>query len=201
MFKTTLRHVAALSVLSMAAIGSAQAATTFTFNASAADANSRVFTLGGLTLTVTPSQGKISSTTGGLGVTPNGMSDLNHGEGLTFTFSQNVLLTGFSLFDTVDTKPNGQVAANEGTNSVSVTAGAATPVAFNWTPSNIGVAYTTVSLPAATTFTISSMDSLRIRSVTVADVPVVTPVPEAETYALALAGLGVVGLLARRRRA
>jgi MYXO-CTERM domain-containing protein len=30
---------------------------------------------------------------------------------------------------------------------------------------------------------------------------VTTPVPEAETYALALAGLGVVGLLARRRAA
>lgn len=203
MFPTSIRRLAAISVLGMSTLGSAQAATTFTFDTDVANAASRAFTIGGLTLTVTPSNSQITSTTGGLGVSANSMSDLNHGEALTFSFNQNVLLTGFALIDTVDNRPPGQAAANQASNSLSVTAGAATPVSFNWTPTsataNFSVAFTTVSLPAASTFTISSMDSLRIQSITVADVPVVTPVPEAETYALALAGLGVVGLLARRR--
>jgi hypothetical protein len=62
---------------------------------------------------------------------------------------------------------------------------AASPVAFN-TLGNANGNYT---------FNMASTGLLTF------SVPSVTPVPEADSYAMLLAGLGVIGLVARRRKA
>lgn len=193
-----LRIVATSVALTLASLGAAQAAT-ITFNTASATAASKVFTEGAYTLTVTGNGSNVSATTGGLGVHGANMNDsLNHGESLVFTFNQAVLLTGFSLFDTVDTGPGGAKDANEATNSLSLYIGSSvTPIAYT-IGANVATAFSGLALPADTTFRISSADSLKIQSLSFDAAPVVA-VPEAQTYAMVLAGLGVIGFSLRRK--
>lgn len=200
-----LRTAAASAALSLASLGAAQAATsTITFNTASAAAASQVFVDGAFTLTVTGLDGagaaaNVSATTGGLGVRGGNMNDhLNHGESLVFTFNQAVLLTGFSLFDTVDTGPGGTKDANEATNAVSLFVGnSVTPIGYT-IGANVATAFSGLALPSSTTFRISAADSLQLRSLSFEAAPIAA-VPEAETYALVLAGLGVIGFALRRR--
>lgn len=200
-----LRTVATSVALALASLGAAQAATsTITFNTASAAAASQVFVDGALTLTVTGLDGagaaaNVTATTAGLGVAGAGMNDhLNHGESLVFTFNQAVLLTGFSLLDTVDTKPSGNKDANDATNALSLFVGnSVTPIAYTF-GGNLATAFSGLALPSSTTFRITSADSLQISSLSFEAAPIAA-VPEAQTYALVLAGLGVVGFSLRRK--
>lgn len=71
-----------------------------------------------------------------------------------------------------------------------------------WKTVNLAQPYTgALSFTSSTTLSVFTSGSLSIRNVQVAAVipPVLAPVPEPESYAMLLAGLGVMGALARRR--
>lgn len=71
-----------------------------------------------------------------------------------------------------------------------------------WQTVNLAQPYTgSLDFTSSTALSVLTSGSLSIRNVQVAAVvpPVLAPVPEPESYAMLLAGLGVMGALARRR--
>lgn len=103
------------------------------------------------------------------------------------SFSQNSILTG-SLFNLLPTFPATMTAIT--LTGTSYSASAASPNSGSFSFSGITAGNYTLSFSYAT----QGMGGF-------SGVINTTPVPEPESVALALAGVGVVGLLARRRRA
>lgn len=184
-------------------------------------APSYTFTQGGISLTVTALKADGSTGTvvqggplgtlfraGGLGV--DGGSSLlgslfvDAGEGLVLSFNKAVKVKGLDIFDPLSFKANPNfsifdprpviLAPNEAQDTLTIRYGDA-PGSPTLTHRFMDVdnLYAT---QVARNYLISAQDSFRLTSITVSEV---SPVPEAQTGALALAGLAVALAVARRR--
>jgi hypothetical protein len=140
----------------------------------------------------------LSPSYGGLGVMSrnestgalSGGDEINHGDTLTLTFANTVKIVGFHLWD----KNHQASDLNAGdTFSLSVNGGAAQVLSlsnFPW--------YGAGSALIGNTFTFGyTNEDYYLGAIKIAAVPAV---PEPQTYALMLGGLGAVMFMARRRR-
>jgi len=136
------------------------------------------------------------------GINPVNAQFLANGQGVSnfdFTLVDNAPAGFFSVFDLL-IEDMGSIFKNPVTvQAVSVTGGSfsqsITPVAGAKSVTFSGLSAGAYTLSFNNT--VSGFGGLVGKATAVANV---SPVPEAETYALALAGLGVVGLVAARRR-
>jgi hypothetical protein len=183
--KHAIRAVVAATALAAAAVSAQAATTTLTFS-ELIDVESSLHYSGtaGGDLTVTSNKGSLTIVLGELGVATwnNWDPRINGGETITFSFTQDVKLTYWDMDDLnllgsnnfglkVDAGPNK-------TYSLDSHAPSTTLSGKTFTFSYKGDAY--------------FIDELVFASV--------TPVPEASSVAMTLAGLGVVGFIAARRR-
>lgn len=183
--KSSLRVLAAAAALAATTLSAQAATTTLTFSELVGVHSSLTYngTVGG-TLTVTSNTGSLTVVLGELGVATwtNWDPRLNAGEAITFTFSQTVSLSGWDMDD-------GSLL-NSKKFKLSVDGGSAQQFSLNSTSS------ATPLIGTSFTFAYDNqkyfIDSLKFSSV--------TPVPEASSMAMALAGLGMVGFIASRRR-
>lgn len=183
--KHAIRAVVAATALAAAAVSAQAATTTLTFSELIGVHSSLEYsgTAGG-DLTVTSNKGSLTIVLGELGVATwsNWDPRLNAGETITFSFSQAVSLSYWDLDD-------GSLS-NSNKFKLSVDGGAAQQFSLN--------SHGSASTLVGTSFTFAYgnqkyfIDTLKFSSV--------TPVPEASSVAMTLAGLGVVGFIAARRR-
>lgn len=191
-----------------ASTGVAQAAT-FNFSGSGANAASRVFTLGSLSVTATPgTHGNLSNqifapdgndvvtqNAAGLGVDlgVGNPPEINGGfDLLTLTFSEKVSFTSIR-FGEVDSDDDADIYIDGAILLEDVKFGgvAGNPYLFA-----AGITGTSISIGADTLFGfLGAGDDFRVLGITVAPVPVPAALP------LLAAALGGLGLLARRRAA
>jgi hypothetical protein len=177
----------------ISAVAGTASATTYTFNN-----NGTVFTVDGITLTVTSTAGSVNNSSSGLGVKRSGVEDgsmnsdlINEGKDtLVFTFNKAVKLTSFTMtawqngsaLDQADLKYNGVTTRLPNTGPNFTFALPTYVTSFSLTAKGGGTAF-------------------RVSGLGVAEQPAapVVPVPAAAW----LMGSGLVGLagLARRRRA
>ena len=183
--KHAIRAVVAATALAAAAMSAQAATTTLTFSELVGVHSSLTYngTVGGA-LTVSSNKGSLTIVLGELGVATwnNWDPRINGGETITFSFTNEVKLIGWDMDDLnllgsnnfglkVGTGPVGTYSLDSHTPGTSL-------VGKSFTFSYKGDAY--------------FIDTLKFASV--------TPVPEASSVAMTLAGLGVVGFIAARRR-
>lgn len=184
--KFSVRALVAAAAIAGTAVSAQAATTTLTFSELVGVHSSLTYngTVGG-NLTVASNTGSLTIVLGELGVATwsNWDPRLNAGETITFTFSQQVQLSYWDLDD-------GSLS-NSKKFKLSVDGGNAQQYLLN--------SHDAGSTPLiGTSFTFAYdnqkyfIDTLKFASV--------TPVPEASSMAMALAGLGVVGFMASRRR-
>lgn len=183
--KTSVRALVAAAAIAATTASAQAATTTLTFSELVGVHSTLTYngTVGG-TLTVSSNTGSLTVVLGELGVATwtNWDPRLNVGETITFSFSQAVSLSGWDLDD-------GSLL-NSKKFKLSVDGGTAQQFSLNSTsggPALIGTSFT-FAYDNQKYF----IDSLKFSSV--------TPVPEASSVAMALAGLGMVGFVAGRRR-
>ncbi|MFZ5527502.1 MAG: PEP-CTERM sorting domain-containing protein [Pseudomonadota bacterium] len=183
--KHAIRAVVAATALAASAVSAQAATTTLTFS-ELIDVESSLHYSGtaGGDLTVTSNKGSLTIVLGELGVaTWNNLDPrINGGETITFSFTDEVKLIGWDM-DDLNHKGSNNFGLKVDTGAVgtySLDSIAPTPVLSgkSFTFSYKGDAY--------------FIDTLKFASV--------TPVPEASSVAMTLAGLGVVGFIAARRR-
>lgn len=136
---------------------------------------------------------------GGLGVsdkitlwgsTPVGGATVGLGDKLTLTFSQEVTIVGMHFFDVFHTPI---VNPWQRTGFLSIDGAAAFEIDLGSYLTSDPARYLT-----GTSFTFSTNGL--VPDYHVGSLKLLSPVPEPETYAMLLAGLGVLGFMARRRR-
>jgi hypothetical protein len=138
---------------------------------------------------------------GDLGINPFGVGYLASGKGTSvydFTLVDNAPAGFFSTFDVVAT-------LTSLIRPVTLTGYTITGTAFNQvgtlSPNQSFVTFTGLSAGAyKLSLTTTSAGSTALLTGTVTATATVTPVPEAGSIAMAVAGLGVIGLVAARRR-
>jgi len=113
---------------------------------------------------------------------------------IAFATQQTGIGFDFSLGDFFASGSFGPDTLTVTTNTGSILTATASPVGSDFYPEG------TFSLTGATPFTSIAISSAAAYPLTIADMTT-APVPEADTYALMGLGLGVVSLLARRRKA
>lgn len=182
--KHAIRAVVAATALAAAAVSAQAATTTLTFSEIVGVHSSLEYsgTAGG-DLTVTSNKGSLTIVLGELGVATwsNWDPRINSGETITFSFTDTVKLSYWDLDDFFLS-----------TNKFSLKVDGGTPVTLST------FSHTTSPVLTGKTFTFGYkgdayvIDTLKFSSV--------TPVPEASSVAMTLAGLGVVGFIAARRR-
>jgi hypothetical protein len=183
--KHAIRAVVAATALAAAAVSAQAATTTLTFSELIGVHSSLHYsgTAGG-DLMVTSNVGSLTIVLGELGVATwnNWDPRLGSGESITFSFAQNVKLTYWDLDDLNFLGSNNfGLKVDSGavkTYSLDSHAPSTSLIGKSFTFSYKGDAY--------------FIDTLKFASV--------TPVPEASSVAMTLAGLGVVGFIAARRR-
>lgn len=183
--KTSIRAVVAAAIIAATASSAQAATTTLTFSELVGVHSSLSYhgTVGG-NLTVTSNKGSLTIVLGELGVATwnNWDPRINGGETITFSFAQDVKLSSWDL-DDLNLAGSNQfgLKVDGGANkSYSLDShGASTPL--------IGKTFT-FAYKGDSYF----IDTLKFSSV--------TAVPEASSVAMTLAGLGVVGFIASRRR-
>lgn len=182
--KHAIRAVVAATALTAAAVSAQAATTTLTFSELVGVHSSLTYsgTVGG-NLTVTSNKGSLTIVLGELGVATwnNWDPRINGGETITFSFAQDVKLSYWDLDDLpfgsnqfglkVDGGPNKTYSLDSHGSSTTL-------IGKTFTFGYKGDSY--------------FIDTLKFSSV--------TPVPEASSVAMTLAGLGVVGFIAARRR-
>jgi hypothetical protein len=139
---------------------------------------------------------------GGLGVVSrsssgvvSGSDELNYGDTLTLSFAKAVKIVGFHFYD----KNHGSSDLNPGSGDkfgLSIDGANRTGIALNQFPF-----WGQSSTMVGTQFTFSYWnEDYYLGAIKIAEVPI-PAVPEPQTYALMLAGLGSIVVMARRRRA
>jgi len=155
------------------------------------DGNGRVNTTNGIVIQ------DLAPNYGGLGVISRngqglltGGDEINYGDTLTLTFANTVKIVGFHFWD----KDHSGADLNWGDKfGLKIDAGATQAVNLTHFPW-----YGAGSTLIGNTFTFNyNNEDYYLGAIKIA---AVTPVPEPQTYALMLAGLGAVGFAARRRR-
>lgn len=184
--KRTISHCLAASTLLLSALGAQAATTTLTFSELVDLETSLEYsnTVGG-DLTVTADGGKLVIVAGELGVLKKHSIDarINGGESITFSFDDVVQLSYWDMDDL------NLLGSNKF--SLSVDGGSATKYSLD--------SHGPGSLLTGTTFTFGYKgDAYFIDTLKFSSVPAV---PEPGSVALVLAGLGIAGLVAHRRRA
>lgn len=180
----SIRAVAAAVAIAAASASAQATTTTLTFSEIIGVHNTLSYsgTAGG-NLTVSSNKGSLTIVLGELGVASwsNWDPRLGSGETITFSFTQDVKLSYWDLDDLPFGSNQFGLKVDGGANkSYSLDShGSSTPL--------IGKTFT-FAYKGDSYF----IDTLKFSSV--------TPVPEASTAAMALAGLGVVGFMAARRR-
>lgn len=182
--KHAIRAVVAATALAAAAVSAQAATTTLNFTLPFLEQTLEYGNTVGGDLTVSANGGKLVSFAGELGVAKRWLfADyrINSGESITFSFEKTVNLLSWDLDDFFLS-----------TNKFSLSVDGASPLTLST------FSHSNSPILSGKTFTFGYkgdayfIDTLKFGSV--------TPVPEASSVAMTLAGLGVVGFIAARRR-